>query len=108
MVPYWAVWYCKQFATGAISFSQVYCVVLICHFLVVDMIVFRSLHHGPHLPGGGGGAGVDVDLDLVALVGGRHEHVLPGVVAADDRGGGVAGVQHLGNFEENVTNSFST
>ena len=108
MVPYWAVWYCKQFATGAISFSQVYCVVLICHFLVVDMIVFRSLHHGPHLPGGGGGARVDVDLDLVALVGGRHEHVLPGVVAADDRGGRVAGVQHLGNFEENVTNSFST
>ena len=42
MVPYWAVWYCKQFATGAISFSQVYCVVLICHFLVVDMIVFKS------------------------------------------------------------------
>ena len=102
MVPYWAVWYCKQLATGAISFSQVYCVVLICHFLVVDMIVFRPLHHGPHLPGGGGGARVDVDLDLVALVGGRHEHVLPGVVAADDRRGGVAGVQHLVQDEQDM------
>jgi len=47
------------------------------------------------LPGGGGAAGVDVDVDLVALVRGRDEHVLPAVVAADDWGGGVPGVDHL-------------
>ena len=44
----------------------------------------------------GCGAGVDVDVDLVALVRGGDEHVLPAVVAADDRGGSVAGVEHLG------------
>ena len=43
----------------------------------------------------GGGAGVDVDVDLVALVRGGDEHVLPAVVAADDRGGSVARVEHL-------------
>ena len=46
-------------------------------------------------PCGGGGAGVDVDLDLVALGRGGDEHVLPAVVAADDRGGGMARAQHL-------------
>ena len=32
-------------------------------------------------PGGSGAAGVDVDVDPIALVGGRHEHVLTRVVA---------------------------
>ena len=35
------------------------------------------------LPGGGRGPRVDVDVDGVTLIGGRHEHVLAGVVAAD-------------------------
>ena len=47
------------------------------------------------LPRGGGRPRVDVDLDLVALGRGGDEHVLPGVVAADDRGGGMARAQHL-------------
>ena len=32
-------------------------------------------------PGGSGAAGVDVDVDPIALVRGRHEHVLTRVVA---------------------------
>ena len=32
-------------------------------------------------PGGSGAASVDVDVDPIALVGGRHEHVLTRVVA---------------------------
>ena len=32
-------------------------------------------------PGGSGAAGVDVDVNPIALVGGRHEHVLTRVVA---------------------------
>ena len=47
------------------------------------------------LPRGGGRPRVDVDLDLVALGRGGDEHVLPAVVAADDRGGGMARAQHL-------------
>ena len=39
-------------------------------------------------PGGGGGGGVDVQLDLHTGVTGGHPHVLPGVVATDDRWGG--------------------
>ena len=31
--PYWAVWYWRQSWRGAISLSQVYWVVFICHFL---------------------------------------------------------------------------
>ena len=33
-------------------------------------------------PGGSGAAGVDVDVDPIALVRGRHEHVLTRVVAS--------------------------
>ena len=32
-------------------------------------------------PGGSGAASVDVDVDPIALLGGRHEHVLTRVVA---------------------------
>ena len=39
IVPYWAVWYCRQLFTGAISLSQVNRVVFICHFLVGDSVV---------------------------------------------------------------------
>ena len=46
------------------------------------------------LADGGGGAGVDVDVDDVALVGGGDEHVLAGVVAADDGRGGATRVGH--------------
>ena len=42
-------------------------------------------------PGGGGGGGVDVDVDGDTGGAGRHPHVLPRVVAADDRRGGEPG-----------------
>ena len=35
------------------------------------------------LPGGGGGQSVDINVDLVTLSGGRDEHVLASIVAAD-------------------------
>ena len=44
------------------------------------------------LPGCASGPGVDVDIDLVAGVGGRHPHVLPGVVATDGGRHGAPGV----------------
>ena len=53
------------------------------------------------LPRGGGRPRVDVDLDLVALGRGGDEHVLPAVVAADDRGGGMARAQHLIHLSQN-------
>ena len=75
---------------------------------ILGSVVLEAVCHGGHLalagvlgrldlplPGGRRGPRVDVDLDLVALVRGWHEHVLPGVVAADDWGGGVARVEHL-------------
>ena len=37
------------------------------------------------LPGGGGGQSVDINVDLVTLGGGRDEHVLASIVAADSR-----------------------
>ena len=46
------------------------------------------------LPGGGGGASVNVDVDGVAAGGGRDEHVLSGVVAANGRRRSVAGADH--------------
>ena len=43
-------------------------------------------------PGGGGGGGVDVQLDgHTGVFAGGHPHVLPGVVATDDRRGGEPG-----------------
>ena len=39
-------------------------------------------------PGGGGGEGVDVQGDGHTGGAGGHPHVLPGVVATDDRRGG--------------------
>ena len=42
-------------------------------------------------PGGGGGGGVDVNVDGDTGGTGGHPHVLPGVVATDDRRGGEAG-----------------
>ena len=41
--------------------------------------------------GGGGGGGVDVQGDGHTGGAGRHPHVLPGVVATDDRRGGEPG-----------------
>ena len=42
-------------------------------------------------PGGGAGGGVDVNVDGDTLWTGRHPHVLPGVVATDDRRRGEPG-----------------
>ena len=43
------------------------------------------------VPGGGGGVSVDVQVDGHTGVTGGHPHVLPGVVATDDRRGGESG-----------------
>ena len=59
-----------------------------------DEVVIPALVLG-HLdvpgPGGGGGGGVDVQGDGHTCGTGRHPHVLPGVVATDDRRGGEPG-----------------
>ena len=68
--------------------------------MVLEAVLFGS-HHVPALvlrhldlplPGGGGGPRVNVDVDGVTGVGGRHEHVLAGVIATDGGWDGAAGV----------------
>ena len=52
--------------------------------VVVPALVLRHLDVPG--PGGGGGGGVDVEGDGHTGGAGGHPHVLPGVVATDDRG----------------------
>ena len=58
--------------------------VLLRHHHVAALVLG---HLNLPLPGGGSGPGVDVDVNLVTGVGGGDPHVLPSVVAADDRRG---------------------
>ena len=70
-----------------------------CCCVVLETVQLGHHHVAAHvlghldlpLPGCASGPGVDVDIDLVAGVGGRHPHVLPGVVATDDRRRGEPG-----------------
>ena len=40
--PVLAVWYCRQFSSGAFRLPHSYCVTLICQFLVADVPVSMS------------------------------------------------------------------